>query len=126
MRGRNFVVTIIVALTLLLGVPAIAQGSLPKNVERWRPVVRATLKTYHVYSKFWEDKELHIIYGESRGNEHTGHINGCYGLLQFNRGWVRHGTDWRKSGASSIRRFAKALKQGGNRAILTHWRATYY
>ena len=99
----------------------------PAKVTRWTPTIRAAAKHYHLSAadtRWVVTKGLGIIYRESRGNERTGHVRGCYGLLQFNRGWIRHSSDWRGNGKASVYRFVKVLHDGGRRAVARHWAAT--
>ena len=85
-----------------------------------------------------EDAMLDIVWDgahESSGGIHT--RNG--GMMQF-QGWSqtnsvkrlakryhhRHDSDgWTHCAQCSIRRFAKAYKDGGKNTIRTHWKATY-
>jgi len=110
-----------------------AYHPLPAKVERWRLPLRDMMKRHHVWTQARENKALHIIYGESRGNTNTGHLNGCYGLFQFGTGWKHHGgydghhhADWRKCGYCSAHRFVHVWKVGGTKAIKRHWAATYW
>ena len=106
----------------------------PSKVTRWEPTLRAACAYYHLdrYDTHWAvEKGLGIIYRESRGNTNTGHINGCYGLLQFNTGWQHHTTlggihyaDFRTSGRGSVWRFVKVLRVGGRAAVKRAWIAT--
>ena len=114
-------------------------GRYNKNVERWRPVVREYLTTYHIYSREREGRILNIIKHESGGAPHA--RNGRHaGLVQFTPSWKHNYTssffksrgfghyhrDNRISGRWSIWRICKAWKQGGTRNIKKHWAATYW
>jgi len=127
------------ALALALGYcemlvhPMVAHGY-PAKVTRWEPTIRAAAHFYRLSAadtRWAVTNGLHIIYGESRGNTNTGHINGCFGLFQFNTSWTHHTTlagvhyaDFRRSGRGSVYRFVKVLHIGGRAAVRRHWAAT--
>ena len=96
----------------------------PAQVERWRPIVHAELRRQRVHSDYIEAKILKLINGESTGNPRAGHVHGCYGLLQFNQGWV-HGKDWRGDGRASIRVIVTLYRKHGVAPLRKHWKATW-
>jgi len=117
--------------------PEVAEGMTRSQV---RTDLTAAAKWYHLspFDTRWiVAKGIHIVFvghtghGESNGHTATGHINGCYGLLQFGASWKRHITiggrhyaDFRKSGRASCFRFVRVYKVGGRRAIQRAWAAT--
>lgn len=116
---------IIFAITWVLCAPTPALAY-PRAVEAWRPVVRYELRRQHVWSRFAEEKCLHIIDGESDGDQRAGHVRGCYGLLQYNTSWVRERNDWRGNGRTSIRTFVTLYRKFGTAPLKRHWAATYW
>lgn len=108
-------------------------------VERYRPRVVKWLKHYGVHTKTREGRVLNIIRHESSGRP-SARGGSHVGLMQFTPSWKhdysrayfeRHGIrnyqrDNRRSGDWSIRRIAKVYKDGGDRKVIQHWKATYY
>jgi hypothetical protein len=95
--------------------------------------VRWELRNQHVYSRQIENRILHIINGESTGNPKAGHIRGCYGLTQNDRGWIRtkvpwyhQGHDWRGDGKASIYVIVTLYRKYGTAPLKRHWAATYW
>jgi len=130
-RIRTFIITL--TLTASLAAPLSAYAAYPKAVEKWRPVVRLELRRQHVWSRPIEDRIVHIIDGESTGRERAGSPRGCYGLLQFDRGWLRTTVprcyrkgDWRGNGRASIWVIVRLYAKHGTGPLKRHWRATYY
>ena len=117
--------TVILALVFALSIATPAHAY-PQSVERWRPYLHKKLVEYGVHTDAFENRALHIMASESGGNPRAGHVYGCYGLYQFNRGWIKNSSDWRGNGRASIKRFVRCRYYGGLSAIKRHWRATYY
>lgn len=125
---------LLIVLILVAALTPSAAFAYPARVHKWEPTIRAAAHYYHLSAadtRWAVSKGIGIIYRESRGNTNTGHINGCYGLWQFNAGWKRHITiggvhyaDFRKSGRASTYRAVKSLHDGGRAAWRRHWRAT--
>ena len=123
-RIGHIPILFVLAAIMLLGTASQALAY-PTSVERWRPVVRKELKARGCYSRWAENKAMHIMYRESRGRPKA--RNGQYaGLYQFGRGWVRSNRDWRYSPHSAIRRFVKGYDLHGARWWRQHWASTYY
>lgn len=106
--------------------------------KKWGAEIRRQLTLQKVFSVKREAEIINIIAHESGGNPRA--RNGsCVGLLQFNSGW-RHnytssyykkhrinGRDYRDDRLSpywSIYRIVKVYKEGGDRYVARHWRAT--
>lgn len=93
------------------------------GVGRWQPAIRYELKRQGVYSKFMEDKLLHIMEGESTGNPNN-RFGQHRGLFQFNNAWGSEAE--RLDPRWSIKRIVKVYRVGGLSKIQQHWKATYY
>ena len=115
--------TVILALCFAISIATPAYA-FPQSVERWRPYLHKKLVEYAVYSPAFEEKALSIMYRESGGNPKASN-GACVGLYQFDRGWIRGSSDWRKNGRASIKRFVRCRYYGGLSAVKRHWRATY-
>jgi hypothetical protein len=123
----------------------VAIGCLPTNahgytarVERWRPVLKAAARHYHLSAadtRWGVANGLRIIKRESHG--HAGSVNRrsrCTGLFQFIGSWTHrrgqgiapghHHRDWRLCGTCSCYRFMRVLKVGGRAKVRQHWSAS--
>lgn len=120
----------LIALVMLAGVihAAAPQAALayPYRVERWRPTVRAELHRYGGWSRYRENKILHIIWRESGGNPRAGKRSSYFGLVQFGPSWSRgYRRDWRGNPQQAIAVMARGWCRYGDRWVMRHWRATF-
>ena len=121
---------VLVTIALVIALAPTQAFAFPRNVERWRPVVRRELRHHHIYAPWRERLALKIIQRESGGNPHArgGYGNQYVGLFQYSPSWTRSWKkDWRWSGAANVRIFCRGWSRHGTRRfVYRHWAATAY